>query len=411
MAKSDLGGGQPSRPFDVGTLLGRAARETGEADVGFLENDALHALCDSLVETTQLHFIGRSRAERLLLLNLIKRVRLRQYMARFPEIGEIELTRPVFLVAPPRTGTTFFHRLLAEDPAARAPRLWEAMQPPPAEPALRGDPAYFEDDYRVGMARKTIGARERFTPNLPTIHPSGVDQPEECWGLLETTLLSHSYMFYGPVTRYLDFLDERSHDDWVECYRLYADQLRLLQWWYPGEFWVLKTPFHLWAVDAICEVFPDAVIVQQYRDPLRCAASYCSLSAEAYKATMLKVDLEQVGRQALRYLRDALARNVAARERLPADRFVDIAYADLMADPMACAERVYAAARRELGPSARRAMGDYLARQEKSGKHRGHAYTLSDYGLDEAEVAAAFAAYGTLVEQGAAAGRRGGAPG
>ncbi len=405
MGNRDLGGEPTAGPFDVATLLDRAARETGETDVGFLDTEALHALCDSLTETTQLHFIGRSRAQRLLLQALVKRVRLRQYLARYPEIGDIALTRPVFLIAPPRTGTTFFHRLLAQDPLARAPRLWEAMHAPPAEPALRGDPTYFEQDYRVAISRTSIGARKRFNAALDTIHPSGADQPEECWGLLETTLLSHSFMFYGPVTRYLDWLDARSHAEWVACYREYADQLRLLQWWYPGEFWVLKTPFHLWAVDAICEVFPDAVIVQQHRDAERCMASYCSLSAAAYKPLMLKVDNEQVGSQALRYMRDALARNVAARASLPAERFVDFLYADLMGDPLGCVERVYAAAGRELTADARQAMTTWLEEQKQSPKHRGHAYSLVDYGLEEAAVEAAFADYAALVERGAAAAR------
>ncbi|MEO0971719.1 MAG: sulfotransferase [Pseudomonadota bacterium] len=387
---------QGTRPFDVTQLLAWAARDTDEADVGYLDTPALHALCDSLAATPQLHFLGRSRAQKLLLANLIKRVRLRQYLGRHPEIGDIELKRPVFLVAPPRTGTTFLHRLLAEDPAVRAPRLWETLQPPPAEPKHRGDDAYFEQDYRVAMARKAIGARKRFTPNLPTIHPSSPNLPEECYGLLETTLLSHSFMFYGPVTSYLDWLDQRTHEEWVDAYREYADQLRLLQWWYPGEFWVLKTPFHLWAVDAIFEVFPDAVVVQQYRDATRCVASYCSLSAEAYKPCMLNVDLLQVGQQALRYLGDAVARNVAARAKLPAERFIDIDFPDLMADPMACAERIYALTGRELSARARDAMTAYLAQQASSHKKDGHQYSLEDYGLEPDAVKAAFAAYNAM---------------
>jgi hypothetical protein len=402
MAKRELGR-QGSRPFDVDALLQSARRETGVEDVAFLDGEALHALCDSLAATTQLHFIGRRRAERLLLENLIKRIRLRQYLQQYPQISEIELARPVFLIAPFRTGTTFLHRLLAQDPAARAPRLWEALQAPPAEPQWRGDPAYFERDYRVPIARKYIEAREKLSPEIATIHPSGVDVPEECFGLLESTLLSHSFVFYAPVEGYLDWLDARSDQEWVECYRLYADQLRLLQWWYPGEHWVLKTPFHLWAVDAICEVFPDAVIVQQHRDPTRCVASYCSLTSFAYAPILTELDREQIGRLALRYLRDALARNVAARAKLPAARFVDIDYPQLMDDPMACVERVYAASGRELSTPARTAMGDYLRGEQRSHPQRRHDYSLAEYGLSEDEVNAAFEDYAQLVGASAAA--------
>ncbi len=381
-------------PFDVAALLEECGREAGVEDVASLDSPGLRALCASLGEASaQLHFIGRRRAQRLVLETLVKAARLRQYLAREPAVATQSLSRPIFLVAPFRTGTTFLHRLLAQDPDARAPRLWEALQAPPAEPALRGDPAYFEHDPRVAVARKYLEAREKMSPEIASIHPSGADVPEECFGLLETTFLSHSFVFWAPVESYLDWLDGRGHAEWVACYRQYADQLRLLQWWYPGERWVLKTPFHLWAMDAIAEVFPDAVFVQQYRDPVKCVASYCSLTVEAYRPIVTRVDREWIGRMALRYLRDALARNVAARRRLPPERFVDIDYPALMADPMACVERVYAAAGLPLEAPARAAMEAYLARERSAHPARRHAYSLADYGLDEAAVEAAFAPY------------------
>ncbi|MEM9387541.1 MAG: sulfotransferase [Pseudomonadota bacterium] len=396
MAKRELA--RDAGPFDSAELIESARREAGVDDASYLETPAFQALCDGLTASSdQLHFIGRRRAQRMVLETLVKRVRLREFSRRYPEIAAERLEKPIFLVAPFRTGTTFLHRLLAQDTSARTPRLWEALQAPPAAPEYRGELAYFEEDYRVEQARKYIEAREKFTPELATIHPSGVDVPEECFGLLETAFMSHSFIFYGPCGGYLDWLDTRPAREWVQAYEIYADQLRLLQWWYPGERWVLKTPFHMWAVDAILAVFPDALIVQQHRDPVKCVASYCSLTAAAHGPIMTKVDPNKVGELALRYLRDALARNVEARRRSPADRFIDIDYSDLMADPMACVERVYAAADLDLATEARQAMERYLAEERASHPSRRHAYSLADYGLDEGAVADAFAEYATFV--------------
>ncbi len=77
------------------------------------------------------------------------------------------------------------------------------------------------------------------------MHPCGVDLSEECFGLLDTSFLSHSFVFCAPVVGYLDWLDERDSEDWIAAYQVYADQIRLLDWWSPGERWVLKTPFHM----------------------------------------------------------------------------------------------------------------------------------------------------------------------
>jgi Sulfotransferase family len=228
---------------------------------------------------------------------------------------------------------------------------------------------------------------------MAAIHPTGVNAPEECFGLIETSMLSHSFMFYAPVTHYLDWLDGRAAEEWRAVYALYADQLRLLHWWAPASRWVLKTPFHLWAVDALCASFPDAVIVQQHRSPAACVASFCSLVAEAYAPIVTRVDRAQIGAMSLRYLRDALARNAAARAALPPERFIDIDYQDLLTDPVACVRRVYRAAGVELTNAVEANVRAWLGAQSKSGHSAEHRYDLADYGLDTAEVDAAFAPY------------------
>ncbi|MFV2033163.1 MAG: sulfotransferase, partial [Gammaproteobacteria bacterium] len=262
--------------FSVSGMIETARSEAGVEDASVLDSPGLRALSHALTSTSdELNFIGRRRAQRLLIETLIKRLRVENYLNNDPAIGNIRLQSPIFLVAPFRTGTTLLHRLLAQDPAHRTLRLWEALQAPPPKSDFQGDPRYFECDYRVAIARRYIETRERYTPDIASIHPTDVDAPEECFGLLETSLLSHSFTFYGPVTEYLDWLGTRNNNDWKAAYALYADQLRLLQWWAPADRWVLKTPFHMWAVDALCATFPDALIVQQHRDPATCVASYC----------------------------------------------------------------------------------------------------------------------------------------
>ena len=380
--------------FAVETLIETAAREAAVGDPAILDTPGLAALARGLeAASATLHFIGRRRAQKLLIETLVKRLRVEAHLAREPSIRAIRLVAPIFLVAPFRTGTTLLHRLLAQDPAHRTVRLWEALQAPPAEPVLRGDPAYFEKDFRVEIARRYLETRERYSPLMAAIHPTHVDAPEECFGLLETSLLSHSFMFYAPVTEYLEWLRVRDANDWRTAYELYADQLRLLHWWAPAERWVLKTPFHLWAVDSLCETFPDALIVQQHRSPAECVASFCSLVAEAYAPIVTRVDRLQIGRMSMSYLHEALARDAAARGRLPADRFIDIDYGDLVGDPLAAARRVYEAAGGELPSAVEQRMRAWLASQAKSRGDGEHRYALEDYGLEQAQVDAAFEPY------------------
>lgn len=381
--------------FSVSDLIERATSQAGIKDVSILDTPGLRALSHSLTcAGDEMNFISSRRAQRLLNEALIKRLRLESYLEREPSIREIQLKSPIFLVAPARTGTTFLHRLLAQDPSHRTLRLWEALQAPPAEPEYQGDPQYFSKDYRVAVARKYLETRERYTPDIASIHSTSVDEPEECFGLLETSMLSHSFIFYGPVLEYIDWLNERSDKEWLEAYSIYADQLRLLQWWAPGDRWVLKTPFHMWAIDTLCATFPDAVIVQQHRTPAACMASYCSLMQVAYAPLAVNFTREQIGQVAFTYYRDALARNVAARKKLGHGQFIDIDYKDLIADPISCVRRIYQAAGVELEDATADIMTSWLDEQAKSRKHiTKHEYSLGDYGLDEDEVNEIFSEY------------------
>jgi len=380
--------------FSAPVLIESARLEAGVEDASILESSGLFALCQALDSVSdQLRLSGNRRAWKMLLETLVKRLRLESYLRREPAIREIRLASPIFLIAPFRTGSTLLHRLLAQDPANRTPRLWETIQAPPAEPLYQGDERYFELDYRVAVARRYMEARALFASGIAAIHPSDIDLPEECFGLLETSLLSHSFMFHAPVTEYLDWLDERTDREWKSAYSVYANQLRLLQWWWPGERWVCKSGFHLWALDALCETFPDAVIVQQHRSPVQCMASFCSLMEMAYRPILKRVDCHQVGRLGLRYMAGALKRNAAARHRLGPERFIDIDFRELTASPVDCARRVYDAAGLKLSNAVQRRMKDWLAAQNKVARHE---YDLETYGLTEDQVEAAFSSYRSL---------------
>ena len=78
----------------------------------------------------------------------------------------------------------------------------------------------------------------------------------------------------------------------------------------------------------------------------------------------------------------------------PRERFIDIDYGELVADPIACARRVYAAIGVTLSDEVERRMREWLAAQAKSrGSGAEHQYSLADYGLDASAVDAAFAPY------------------
>src|SRR4249920_1455982 len=94
-------GAEGSGLFAVSTLIEAAAREAGVGDPSTLDTPGLAALGASLERASgTLHFIGRRRAQKLLIETLVKRLRVAHHLEREPSIRDIRLVAPIFLVAP-----------------------------------------------------------------------------------------------------------------------------------------------------------------------------------------------------------------------------------------------------------------------------------------------------------------------
>ncbi len=222
------------------------------------------------------------------------------------------------------------------------------------------------------------------------------DLAEECFGLLETSFLSHSFMFYAELPSYLAWLDTCTGADWHGAYQIYADQLRLLHWWHPGPRWVLKSPVHLWSLDALLQSFPRARIIQLHRDPVDAMASFCRLLA-AYRQVMCKATApEAIGAEARCYTRQVLGRAVAARRECGARQFIDVGFAGLIRDPLATVQAIYARIGARLAPDAVTAMRGWLLHEERVPvKAETH---IETFGLEQREVRDMFADYTAFLE-------------
>ena len=122
--------------------------------------------------------------------------------------------------------------------------------------------------------------------------------------------------------------------------------------------------------------------------------SLASLTYELRSTFSDDVDPVQVGPEMTRRWADGLDRALRARdERLvPADRFFDVRYDELVRDPIDSVRRIYAHFGIVFSPVAEERMRRFLARHPKD-KHGRHQYTLAEFGLDRDEEAARYRAY------------------
>src|SRR5689334_11435988 len=69
--------------------------------------------------------------------------------------------------------------------------------------------------------------------------------------------------------------------DWISAYARHRRNLQLIGLPDADRRWVLKNPSHLFALDALFEAYPDALVIQTHRSPRTAMASVCSLAQAA----------------------------------------------------------------------------------------------------------------------------------
>ena len=381
---------------NVGTvedLHASASRTVGLEDFGDGDDhhrEALGILLDSLHSDAGLTPAGSKYWRSVLKSALTARLMANAGFAAAPEQADVEIERPVVVTGLPRTGTTALHRLLGADSANQGLELWltEVPQPRPPREKWEDDPAY------VGLRDLYAGFMSE-NPDYGGVHYISADDLEECWQLLRQSLTSVSYECLARLDGYSQWL---TGVDWVPAYRRHKRNLQLIGANDPGRRWVLKNPSHLFTLDALLEVYPDAVVVQTHRDPRKSMASMCSLARRTAADWSTRFTPEYIGESQL----DLWARGVeafdAVRARHEADpssraTFVDVEHRELLADPAGVVERVYAAAGTSLADDVRAAVVAENARSLSGDRAPAHRYTLADYGLSEEQIAERFAGY------------------
>lgn len=366
-------------------LMDQACTEAGMSDFG--EPDVrgpLRAVLASHRMDARLSETGERILHNNMVRNLVNRLRVRDELKRRPEIERETIRRPLFIISLHRTGTTLLHKLLSMDPANRTPLLWEMHHPAP--PPAPGDR---ETDPRIARLEESLKLLHAIAPGLSIKHPFEARGPEECRFILDQTLTSPSFVTNAHLPAYREWLDGQ---DMTPAYRYHRKVLQIFQSALPTERWVLKTPYHLYALNALMAVYPDARVVQTHRDPRELVPSFCSLMTEIRRLSSDHVDDAVVSREILDLLKTWTDRFMAARDGMDPDRFFDIRYDDLVRDPVGAVRSLYDAFGYDFDARLEGRMNEWLAGNPKD-KHGAHRYTLEQFGLDGKMVDRAFETY------------------
>jgi hypothetical protein len=375
--------------LDVDGVLAAASQRTGGLDDlgegAFVE--PMGRLVDSLAADAGLNDIGRMIANERMTLHTVNRLGYVADRRRNPAIAEQQITKPVFIIGMPRTGTTILHDILSQDPASRAPLTWEVMFPsPPPETAT------FGTDERIARCAATMPARDAQLPGFDAIHPMGPQLTQECVVMMGETMCTPLFHNQFRVPTYQDWVDHEA--DWAGVYDFHHRQLQHLQSGHAGDRWVLKTGAHLWGLDQLLATYPDARIVFTHRDPVKSMTSYASLTSIVRRVGSDTVDPIEVADDWIARLRRVLLRGIeirAARE-YPDAVFHDMFFGDFITDQFRTVEGIYEALDLPMTGDAADRMRAFID-DNPPGKHGIHRYAPEEFGVEPDRVRSEFGAY------------------
>lgn len=353
----------------------------------------LRLLIDSINNESKANSFGELALKSMLERMFYNRLKVEQVLAKNPSIEQQPITRPVFIIGMPRTGTSILHAMMHEDTANRSPLSWECLLPYPVP-----QPDTFHDNPQLKTIAKEFDQLFKLVPDFKKKHHMEVDSPQECLGInvLDMNSFQTSAQVYIPT--YMDWFFNQS--DQTETMRFHKRFLQYLQsGGVKGERWLLKSPVHLMRLKEIFEVYPDACIIMTHRSPAKVVPSASSLIASVRSLYSDKEDLERTGKEQAATWSNYFNRFLEARKDLDKEaQILDLRFEDFVSDQAGTIQKIYAHFGWDLKDAALDKMKEFLVQNPKD-KHGAHEYSLEDFGLTEQGINKQFSNYIHFLEK------------
>ena len=298
-----------------------------------------------------------------------------------PAVLARPIRAPVFITGMPRSGTTFLHRLILQDPGTIAPRLFQLVYPYASQASCIGTAL------RKRWVSLQLALFRLIAPELNALHPVAVDSPEECTDITAHVFQSLRFDAMYRVPSYNSWL---GRSGFLEAYRFHRRFLQHLDAQLPAHRWILKSPDHLFALDDIREVYPDARLVLVHRDPVRVLASVAKLTEVLRRPFARSIDRIEIGREVSASWLDGARR---MRElSLNGDAALHLNYQQIVARPIDAVRAVYRHCDLVLTEEAEGRMRSWL-RTATNVRRPWRGYKLTEFGLDAQLLRERFAPY------------------
>lgn len=303
----------------------------------------------------------------------------------FPAFREQAVREPLFVVAPPRSGTTLTQRLMSLDEERFVhSKLYQTIFPCVLYQRLIEAAVWLDGRCGRPLERVVQWAEKRFFGGWDDMHRMRFDQPEEDDGYFVYTFVTEAVYLLFPFVNELweaGFADALPPAERRKLMRYYRSCLqRQLYANGPDKTILSKATQSSGSVEGLLEEFPDARFLTIVRHPYQSVASHVSVFYPVWRAHSPEIAKDSdVSRSYARLALEWYRHLHRMRSKLDPRRYACIDYQELVRDPRESIEAVYA----HFGWTPSEAYRARLAAagSAERGYKSAHVYTLEEFGL------------------------------
>ncbi len=271
---------------------------------------------------------------------------------------------PVFIIGFWRSGTTFLHNLLCQDPNHAFVTTYQSIFP---HHSLVNSGWLKKLAVLIAPERRPID-NVKLNMNWPQ---------EEEMGLGNIQPLSFYNYFYFPdhieeyIQKYLLLknIKESEIESWEKAYKLLIKKALIIS---NGKRFVSKNPPNTFRIPQILKMFPDAKFIYIYRNPYRILSSFLPFMKEVMLGVGFQnVNDEDMDKQLLNLYSLALEKYEKDKGSIPKDNLIEVQYERFKENPLETIKNIYNTFELDEFSTAEPFLKNYIDSQkhQKSGGH------------------------------------------
>lgn len=245
--------------------------------------------------------------------------------------ANIEEKSPVFILGHWRSGTTFLHNLLCQDPDLAYLSTYQSLFP--------------HNIYSKWLFKSFVRWK------IPDKRPSdnvklGADLPQEDDFAMANIIPSFYCFFFFPdkyrqyYDRHVAFTDDSNYvNDWLENYHKLIIKAKKNV---GGKSIVLKNPANTGRVQHLLKQYPNAKFIHIYRNPVTVYLSTKKFFLSLFSEVQLqKTNDQQIIDMIFVLYKLLMTDYIGQKELIPKENFYEIAYEDFERNPLDSAKAIY----------------------------------------------------------------------